>query len=429
MPHLILILILSLSKAFSQSLTFQKETYFSIDLIHRDSPLSPLYNPSVTQSELMKKAALRSLNRANFFHSSMHINDNKVMSSLTEIEGDYIMKIYIGSPPVGFLAIADTGSNLIWTQCASSNRNQHKNGKFFNTLKSTTYDTVLYGSEFCEALRKKWSGFLNSCEYNHTYMDGSYTTGILGNDTVYLNKTSNEVIDFHGVVFGCSEKNYIHHANFAIQGIVGLGPGFLSLISQLKTSIEPIFSYCLVPITSTLANKLRFGVGAKISGTGVVSTQLVPKDPLDHYYVKLESVGIGEKGTSRNQLPSNVMIDSGTTLTILHTSLYNDLKALVQDVIGGSPVVNPPEQFNLCYELQSINLDDLPEMVFHFSGADLHLKHEHTFTTYEDNLICMTIVPNDHISILGSLAQVNLQVEIDLRNNQVSFAEADCSTF
>ncbi|KAG4399070.1 hypothetical protein GLYMA_08G166301v4 [Glycine max] len=38
---------------------------FSIDLIHRDSPLSPFYNPSLTPSERITDAALSSSSRLN----------------------------------------------------------------------------------------------------------------------------------------------------------------------------------------------------------------------------------------------------------------------------------------------------------------------------------------------------------------------------
>ncbi|XP_038707228.1 probable aspartic protease At2g35615 [Tripterygium wilfordii] len=398
MHRFIFILILSLFKGPSQSLTDRKGTYFNIDLIHRDSPLSPFYDPSITQSERMKKATLHSLNRANFFHSSMHINGKRVMSPLIEIEGEYIMKIYIGYPPIEFLAIADTRNNLIWTQCASSHINHHRNGKFFNPLQSTTYDVVPYGSEFCEALQENWSGLLNSYKYNETYRDGSYTIGIPGNDTIYLTKASNEVIDLRGVVFGCSEQNYLHDANF---GIRYYWPWTRVVI--VNFSIENLNR--TFPRSSSIMNKLRLGVEAKIYGTEVVSTRLVPDDPFEHYCIKLE------------------------VLTILHTSFYNDLKALVENVIHDSPVLNPPEQYNLCYDVESINLDDIPEMIFHFTSADLRLTYEDAFTTYEDSLICMKIVPNDHLSILRSLAQVDFQVEIDLQNSQVSFAEANCSAF
>ncbi|XP_038707237.1 aspartic proteinase CDR1-like [Tripterygium wilfordii] len=396
---------------------------FTIELIHRDSPLSPLYNSSATPYELMRKAALRSYSRANFFHSSMHIDDKQYVSSLTEYKGEYFMEIYIGSPPVAFLMIADTGSSLIWVKCSQDYKAQH-----FNPPSSSTYDTIPYNSEFCKALRNINIGDANACEYDRqSYKDGSYTSGILSKDTFHLNFTSSGSHPFPEVVFGCSKEHHIYQESSQVQGIVGLGAGVLSLVSQLKSQIEFKFSYCLLPIGSRKTNKLRFGAGETISGVKVVSTPLVLRDPSSRYYLSLQSISIGGKTTITSQRQGNIMIDSGTALTMLHSSLYNNLEDIVKKTIGGTPIEDPPKEFKLCYEAKSIKVDDLPEMVFHFDGADVHLQSAHTFMKYYTHVICMTIVPNDRLSIFGSMAQVNFQVEFDLQNKKVSFAEVDCT--
>ncbi|XP_038707238.1 aspartic proteinase CDR1-like [Tripterygium wilfordii] len=325
------------------------KTNFTIDLIHRDSPLSPLYNSSATPYELMKRAALRSYSRANFFHSSMYIDDKQYVSSLTEYKGEYFIEIYIGSPPATFLVIADTGSSLIWVKCSQDYKSHD-----FNPQGSSTYDTIPYNSEFCKALRNINIGDANTCKYDRqSYKDGSYTSGILSKDTFHLNSTSSGSHPFPGVVFGCSKEHHIYQKNSQVQGFVGLGAGVLSFVSQLKSHIESKFSYCLLPIGSRKTNKMRFGVGETIYGVEVVSTPLVLRDPSSRYYLSLQSISIGGKRTITSQ----------------------------------------------------IQVDDLPKMVFHFDGADIHLESAHTFMKYHTHVICMTIVPNDKLSIFGSLSQ------------------------
>ncbi|XP_038707224.1 aspartic proteinase CDR1-like [Tripterygium wilfordii] len=400
-----------------------KKINFSIDLFHRDSPPSPLYNSSLTPYELMRKAVLRSYSRVNFLRTSMHIDDKQYVSSLTEYQGQYFIEVYIGSPPVAFHLIADTGSSLIWVKYSQDYKPHH-----FYPPSSSTYQKVSYNSEFCKALGKRNAGDSESCEYDRSYPDGSYTSGILGKETFHLNLTTHGSHPFDGIVFGCSKEHYLYGGNSKFQGIVGLGAGVLSLVSQLKSKIESKFSYCLVPITSKKTNKLRFGAGEMISGVEVVSTPIVLKHPPNHYYVSLEGISIGgNKAITGHRRGKYIMIDSGTFLTMLHSSLYNNFEPIVKNAIDGTPIENPPENFKLCYETKSIRLNDLPKMVFHFEDADIHLLPVHTFMQCPGDVVCMTIVPNDNLSILGSMAQVNFLVEFDLQNKKVSFARVNCA--
>ena len=56
-------------------------------------------------------------------------------------------------------------------------------------------------------------------------------------------------------------------------GIIGLGGGPLSLVSQLNKSIGGKFSYCLVLAeNSNVINKINFGSTGLVSSNGVVST-------------------------------------------------------------------------------------------------------------------------------------------------------------
>ncbi|XP_038707225.1 aspartic proteinase CDR1-like [Tripterygium wilfordii] len=303
--------------------------------------------------------------RANFFRSSMYIDDKQYVSLLIEDRGEYFLEIYIGSPPVSVIVIADTGSSLIWVKCSGDYKAHH-----FNPPSSSSYETVTYNSKFCKALRKINIGDSNSCEYDYSYRDGSRV---------------------------------------------------LSLVSQLKSQIESKFSYCLLPIGSMKTNKLRFGVGETISNVKVVSTPLVLKDPPTRYYFSLESISIGGKRTISSQSRGNIMIDSGTTLTMLHSKLYNNLETIVKKWISGTPIEDPPKEFKLCHEAKFIRADDLPTMVFHFDGPDIHLQSAHTFMRYHTHVVCMIIVPNDNLLIFRSMAQVNFRVEFYVQNRKGFF--------
>jgi hypothetical protein len=42
---------------------------------------------------------------------------NIVQASVNAYKGQYLMELYIGTPPIKISGIADTGSDLIWVQC------------------------------------------------------------------------------------------------------------------------------------------------------------------------------------------------------------------------------------------------------------------------------------------------------------------------
>lgn len=71
---------------------------FTIDLIHRDSPQSPVYNSSLTASERLKNAMQRSIYRAKirlFDYSTQSPSIDVVASEL-----DFLIKFSHGTPPV-----------------------------------------------------------------------------------------------------------------------------------------------------------------------------------------------------------------------------------------------------------------------------------------------------------------------------------------
>ncbi|MCH82776.1 aspartic proteinase CDR1-like, partial [Trifolium medium] len=69
----------------------------------------------------------------------------------------------------------------------------------------------------------------------------------------------------------------------------------------------------------------------------------------------------------------NIIIDSGTTLTLLEQNFYNDLVASVKEVIG----------------------------------ADVILKPENVVVVFDNNLSCLWIAPYKGVSIFGNRAQVD----------------------
>ncbi|XAR57629.1 Nepenthesin [Bertholletia excelsa] len=411
---------------------------FTIEIIHRDSQLSPFLNHSATIEDFSNGDALRSIARANHFHQ-FSLDTNKIQSTVIPNGGNYLMKLSIGSPPVEVLAVADTGSDLVWIQCEPCPQSEcyPQDAPLFDPNKSSTYVDLSCDSKFCEDLpstSRDCSSLDNKCQYKYQYGDQSYTRGALATDTFTFDSTDGAA-PFPNSVFGCGHNNrgiFDSHGS----GIVGLGGGPLSLISQLGPQIEQKFSYCLLPRTVTSASKLKFGSDAILTGPEVVSTPFSSDSSGTFYYLTLESVSVGDKKITNDQMAAggsgggNIIIDSGTTLTLLETSFYNELEAAVKEKIQLAQVEDPRGSYSLCYDRSSF--DNIPEItvVFHFRGADVELKKLNLFRTISSDLSCLTMIPTDGgISIYGNWAQINFQVEYDLAGKKVSFAPADCTQY
>ncbi|XP_054813519.1 probable aspartic protease At2g35615 [Prosopis cineraria] len=208
---------------------------FSIDLIHRDSPLSPFYNSSMTHSDRVQNAALRSISRANRFRqSSVAETSELVETDIIPNGGDYLMKIFVGTPPVERLAEADTGSDLIWFQCSPCPRCYTQNATLFDPKNSSTYMSLSCSSDPCKVLPQYTvqgqmypkCGTSNECTYVYFYGDNSYTMGELGTESVSFGTSDgSQAVSFPKTVFGCGHNNN-GTFNEYVAGLVGLGQGF-----------------------------------------------------------------------------------------------------------------------------------------------------------------------------------------------------------
>lgn len=409
---------------------------FSIDLIHRDSPLSPFYNSSMTHSERVQNAALRSMSRANRFgqsSSSMAETSELVETDIIPNDANYLMKISVGTPSVERQAIADTGSDLIWFQCSPCPQCYPQKAHLFDPKSSSTYTSLSCSSEQCKSLPQfnvqgqsyPNCGTSNECTYFYSYGDKSYTIGELGTESLNFGQAAS----FPKTVFGCGHKNYLlFYQNTA--GLVGLGQGPLSLVSQIG-NVGRKFSYCLPPYGGKTTTKLRFGDEAAISGNGIVSTPLIARSDSQTYYnLNLEGFTVGQQRVPlTDQSSRNIIIDSGTTFTMLPSSFYGQVEAAVKQAIGADQLIVQRAQLKLCYT-NANSIQNIPKFEVHFTGATLSLKPQNFFRFINNNEMCFTMLPTESggLSIYGNLAQIDFEVEHDLDQKQVSFAPADCTT-
>ncbi|KAI7988325.1 putative aspartic protease [Camellia lanceoleosa] len=65
---------------------------FTAELIHRDSPLSPLYNPSTNKLNQLVNSFRRSFSGASHFKQTLKSSTDSIQSQLVDASREYVMK-------------------------------------------------------------------------------------------------------------------------------------------------------------------------------------------------------------------------------------------------------------------------------------------------------------------------------------------------
>ncbi|GAU37938.1 hypothetical protein TSUD_269530 [Trifolium subterraneum] len=344
---------------------------FSVEFIHRDSPKSPLYQVTENNYQRVVNAARRSINFVNNFNKDSLRNTPR--STVIPNKDDYLMTYSVGTPPFKLYGIVDTGSDIVWLQCEPCKKCYNQTTPIFNPSKSSSYKNIPCSSKLCQSYTS--CNDHNSCQYSITYGDESHSQGDLSVETLTMESTTGLGVSFPKIVVGCGTDNTMSfHGASASSGIVGLGGGPLSLITQLGSSIDRKFSYCLLPYESNTTSKLNFGDVAVVSGDGVVSTPIVKKLP-SFYVLTLEGFSVGNKRVdirgSSMDVEGNILIDSGTTLTFLPSDVYANLKSTMVELVKLERADDPNHTLDLCYSVTSGEYN-FPQITAHFKGADVN---------------------------------------------------------
>ncbi|KMT07296.1 hypothetical protein BVRB_6g149250 [Beta vulgaris subsp. vulgaris] len=383
----------------------------------------------MSSTQLFHKVSLSSASR---YREIKWLQNNLggVSTNIVPNQGDFLMQISVGTPPVQLVAAAVTGTDLTWFQCKPCILCYQQNTSSFDPASSITYQNLPCDAQHCSSLDTTHINCdpkENLCRYWYTYGNATaITEGVMGSDSFFFtNSDGDETVAYTSIAFGCGYQQNGYFDNDSA-GVVGLGNGPLSLVSQLGPSISYKFSYCLTSVNSHQVSKLRFGgVIEDASGNGVMTTPLLTINPSPFYNLGLNGISIGQMSINMNR---DIIIDTGTTLTYLDPSIFYNIEAMVNNAIGANPVTNNPLlEPVLCYDTTTAALIP-PDIVFHLNGGDLVLKANNIFFSI-GNYLCLSITasPKDgDPMVLGNMAQVNLEIEFDLLSKTVSFSPKEC---
>ncbi|XP_040376762.1 protein ASPARTIC PROTEASE IN GUARD CELL 1 [Oryza brachyantha] len=373
-----------------------------------------------------------------------------VESGVAVGSGEYLVDVYVGTPPRRFQMIMDTGSDLNWLQCAPCLDCFEQRGPVFDPAASVSYHNVTCGDPRCglvappAAPRACRRPMADPCPYYYWYGDQSNTTGDLALESFTVNLTASGAsrrVD--GVVFGCGHWNrgLFHGA----AGLLGLGRGALSFASQLRAVYGHAFSYCLVDHGSSVGSKIVFGDDDALLGHPRLNyTAFSPPAAASagdtFYYVQLKGVLVGGEMLSISASTWDVakdgsggtIIDSGTTLSYFAEPAYQVIRQAFIDrmnkaypLIADFPVLNP------CYNVSGVDRVEVPEFSLLFAdGAVWDFPAENYFIRLDpEGIMCLAVLgtPRSAMSIIGNFQQQNFHVLYDLQNNQLGFAPRRCA--
>jgi hypothetical protein len=192
----------------------------------------------------------------------------------------------MGSPnPVMLHLIVDIDNNLIWTKCLPSSL--YKPGNF------SSYSKASCGINVCLAVGN-WCDAQKNGVYHYGYTDTSYIFGTLVYETFMLS-SQERTTSFQHISLGCGhdQGKYFPRSD----DIVGMGGGPLYPISQIGSSINNVFSYCLGSMyNSSGTNPLFLGStnffqAGRFSVTPIITNKNFPT----FHYLSLKGISVARK--------------------------------------------------------------------------------------------------------------------------------------
>lgn len=344
----------------------------------------------------------------------------KLGSSLNTLE--YVVTVGLGTPAVTQTVHIDTGSDITWVQCrpCPAATCHPQKDKLFNPAMSATYSAFRCSSAACRSLRRDLynngcSRKSRHCQYIVKYGDGSNTTGTYSSDKLTL--TPKHTVEHFQ--FGCSHAAQLFDDK--ADGLMGLGGGSPSLVSQMKTKA---FSYCLPPAAS-YSGFLTLGVPRMSSTTKFAVTPMYRSNVDTFYLVRLHGIAVAGR---RLRVPSSAfsagaVMDSGTVITRLPATAYRALRAAFRKEMRMYKRVASSSILDTCFNLAGDVKVPSVELVFE-RGAMVELDRSGIIL---DGCLAFASTGDDESTgIIGNMQQRTLEVMYDIGGGAVGFRRGAC---
>ncbi|KDP40540.1 hypothetical protein JCGZ_24539 [Jatropha curcas] len=399
----------------------------TLQVFHVYSPCSPFrpskplsWEESVLQMQAKDQARLQFLSSLVAGRSFVPIaSGRQIIQSPT-----YIVRAKIGTPAQTLLLAVDTSNDAAWIPCSGCDG---CSSTVFDSVKSTSFQTVGCGAPQCKQVpNPTCSG--SACTFNTTYGSSSIAAN-LSQDTVSLATDS-----VPGYTFGCIAK--ATGSSVPPQGLLGLGRGPLSLLSQTQNLYQSTFSYCLPSFRSlNFSGTLRLGPNGQPKR---IKTTPLLRNPRRSslYYVNLVAIRVGRRVVDippsalafNPTTGAGTIFDSGTVFTRLVTPAYTAVRDAFRKRVGNATVTSLGG-FDTCYSVPIV----APTITFMFSGMNVTLPPENLLihsTAGSTSCLAIAAAPdnvNSVLNVIANMQQQNHRILFDVPNSRLGVAREQCT--
>ncbi|CAL4982033.1 unnamed protein product [Urochloa decumbens] len=353
--------------------------------------------------------------------------------------GHFYVTMNIADPPKPYFLSVDTGSDLTWLECAAStgacercNKGPHPHYQ----PGPPSYKLVPCTDPLCDTLHEdlgttKYCTEPFQCDYTLTYADGS-SIGALMTDKFSLPN------DHPDLAIGCGYDQGVNAGKVTtVDGILGLGPSSVSLVSQLKNHkiiAENVIGHCL----STKGGGYLFFGEESVPSSDVTWVPMAARTPgkpypysPGHATLQLDAKTIGAE-------PMEVVLDSGSAYTYLPELLYSQLVSALKVSLSKSSVeeVHDPA-LPLCWKGNNgpfKSLDDLKKefkstLSLNFvNGITITIPPENYLITTEQGNACLGILAtaDTDLYLIGAISMQDQLVIYDNETGRLGWAQSMC---
>ncbi|KAJ6818529.1 putative protein ASPARTIC PROTEASE IN GUARD CELL 2 [Iris pallida] len=342
----------------------------------------------------------------------------------------YLVRASLGTPSQSLLVALDTSSDAAWFP-SSACVGCPQSDSAYAPASSSTYLPVPCGSPQCSQVPNPSCSpsppAAAACSFNLTY-GSSIVVASLAQDSLSLASDT-----IAGYTFGSLVQ--ATGTSLPPQGLLGLGRGPLSFLSQSKPLYSSTFSYCLPSFRSlNFSGTLRLGPSgqpARIKTTPLLTN---PRRS-SLYYVALNRIRVGRRYA--NVPPgalafdpatgAGTIFDSGTMFTRLVAPAYAAVREEFRRSVNGT--VTTLGGFDTCYDGPVA----APAITFEFDGMRVTLPAENVMIhSSSGSLSCLAMASapdnvNSVLNVIASMQQQNHRVLFDVANGKVGVARETCT--
>ncbi|VFR00344.1 unnamed protein product [Cuscuta campestris] len=344
--------------------------------------------------------------------------------------------IDIGTPNVSFLVALDAGSDLLWVpcdcvQCAPLSSSYYtvldRDMNEYSPSRSSSSKYLPCSHQSCE-LGPNCKSSKDPCPYMANYTtESTSSSGFLVEDKLHLvlfGENSHQASPLAPVIIGCGNKQsggYLDGA--APDGVLGLGPGKISVPSQLANSglVPHSFSFCF---DKSHSGRIFFGDQGPGSQR---STPLLPLEGNYNTYI-VEAEYYCLAGSCLKKSGFQAQVDSGTSFTFLPFEIYEKVVVKFDELMNGTG--SAIDVFPYCYKARSHGLPNFPSMKLILSTNQTFVVQNPMFpigNSEGDNYYCLGIQATDGAyGLIGQNFMTGYKMVFDWEKLKLGWSASNC---